>query len=350
MTTTTPPLERAREGRILGGVCAGLARRYDLSATWLRLAFVAAALAGGIGVLVYLAGWLIVPGEGERGAAGRGVVLLAQACAAAVGLATLAAVGAAATLFGFGWVVVAVGAALLAAVLIGWTSVGAAWALLPHAALLTPAVALAATGLRLHPQAGAQSFVPLSAADVDRAAYRSGLGPLFIDLRHTRLPGTGTISMRVDAGVRRTLIALPHDRCVHVRVRYDVATAGARLADALGATGTGIRVFDSEAAMGAGALGGPATGHGPTLRLDFRSAGGSLYVRDYPDAIDPQNEVDWPGYEVFAEPRPDTTGIPKRAAQRLIASWRQRRARQIESRRRLEMLAPGPCATSPKAR
>ena len=59
-------LERSREGRWLGGVCAGLGRYFDLSPTIYRIAFVALALAGGTGVLLYIAAWLVIPEEGAE--------------------------------------------------------------------------------------------------------------------------------------------------------------------------------------------------------------------------------------------------------------------------------------------
>jgi phage shock protein PspC (stress-responsive transcriptional regulator) len=346
-TATTPaPLTRARDGRVLGGVCAGLARRYDLHPGWLRLAFVLGALAGGAGVLVYLAGWLIVPGEGESGAGGRAIVALAQASAAAIGLVTLAAVGAAGTLFGFGWVILAVAAVILAGVLMAWGRVGPAWALLPLGALLIPSVALAATGLRVHPMTGAQSFEPRAVGQVDGAEYVSGLGPLFVDLRRTAFPAAGTVSVHVDAGLRRTIVALPHDRCVHVQVAYDVPPVAAQLADVLaGRSGEpAVTAFGAASGSGSGRLGSTGRRRGPTLRIAFRSAGGSLYVRDYPDAVDPQSAVDWPGYDVVAEPRPVTTGLKRHAKQRLLAHWRARHDAQVESARRHDLLEPGPCA------
>jgi phage shock protein PspC (stress-responsive transcriptional regulator) len=60
-----PPrrLVRADEGRWLGGVCAGLGRYFDVNPLIYRIAFAALALAGGTGVLLYIAAWLVIPGE-----------------------------------------------------------------------------------------------------------------------------------------------------------------------------------------------------------------------------------------------------------------------------------------------
>ena len=49
--------------RILGGVCAGLARRFDTSPTVVRLLFVLSCLLPGPQVLLYIALWIIVPSE-----------------------------------------------------------------------------------------------------------------------------------------------------------------------------------------------------------------------------------------------------------------------------------------------
>jgi signal transduction histidine kinase len=54
-------LRRDRSGRWLGGVCAGIARRYGVDAWLVRLAFVMATAAGGVGVVLYALGWLVIP-------------------------------------------------------------------------------------------------------------------------------------------------------------------------------------------------------------------------------------------------------------------------------------------------
>ena len=57
-------LSRSREGRWLGGVCAGLGRYFDLNPLIYRIAFVALALAGGTGIVLYVAACLVIPEEG----------------------------------------------------------------------------------------------------------------------------------------------------------------------------------------------------------------------------------------------------------------------------------------------
>jgi phage shock protein PspC (stress-responsive transcriptional regulator) len=54
-------LRRDPEHGILGGVCAGIARELRVDPIVVRVAFVAAAVAGGIGVAVYLLAWGLTP-------------------------------------------------------------------------------------------------------------------------------------------------------------------------------------------------------------------------------------------------------------------------------------------------
>jgi phage shock protein PspC (stress-responsive transcriptional regulator) len=56
-------LVRPHEGRMIGGVCAAIARRYDLDPTTVRLIFLISCLLPGPQVLVYLALWVLIPDE-----------------------------------------------------------------------------------------------------------------------------------------------------------------------------------------------------------------------------------------------------------------------------------------------
>jgi phage shock protein C len=47
--------------RIVGGVCSGLAEGFHVEALWVRLAFVVLAFLNGIGVLLYLVLWVLMP-------------------------------------------------------------------------------------------------------------------------------------------------------------------------------------------------------------------------------------------------------------------------------------------------
>jgi len=58
-------LQRLRKGRIVAGVCAGLAEHFGIDVTLVRLAFAFLSVFGGAGVLFYLVAWLIIPEEDE---------------------------------------------------------------------------------------------------------------------------------------------------------------------------------------------------------------------------------------------------------------------------------------------
>jgi phage shock protein PspC (stress-responsive transcriptional regulator) len=60
---TTPRLVRPRDGRILAGVCAGVADRFGLPRNLVRLLFVLSLLLPGPQILAYLVGWVLIPDE-----------------------------------------------------------------------------------------------------------------------------------------------------------------------------------------------------------------------------------------------------------------------------------------------
>jgi signal transduction histidine kinase/phage shock protein PspC (stress-responsive transcriptional regulator) len=60
-------LRRHSEGRLAGGVAAGLAARAGLDVRVVRVAFVGAALASGFGAAAYVVGWLLLPADDQNG-------------------------------------------------------------------------------------------------------------------------------------------------------------------------------------------------------------------------------------------------------------------------------------------
>ena len=59
---------RTRDGKMIAGVCAGLAREFSVPVTVLRLAFVLGTLfGGGIGIVLYLVLWVVMPWEASFG-------------------------------------------------------------------------------------------------------------------------------------------------------------------------------------------------------------------------------------------------------------------------------------------
>lgn len=56
-------LARPRRGRLVAGVAAGLARRFGVSATLVRILFLASLLLPGPQIVAYLVLWIVMPEE-----------------------------------------------------------------------------------------------------------------------------------------------------------------------------------------------------------------------------------------------------------------------------------------------
>ena len=56
-------LVRPRRGRVIAGVCAALARRFDMKPWQLRALFLISCLLPGPQFLLYIALWIILPSE-----------------------------------------------------------------------------------------------------------------------------------------------------------------------------------------------------------------------------------------------------------------------------------------------
>ena len=71
----TKVLMRARDGRMLAGVCAGVADYFGLDVTLVRVIWaVVSVITGGAGVLAYLVAWIIIPDEGQKSSIAENVV------------------------------------------------------------------------------------------------------------------------------------------------------------------------------------------------------------------------------------------------------------------------------------
>jgi phage shock protein PspC (stress-responsive transcriptional regulator) len=56
-------LVRPRRGRWIAGVCAALARRFDVSPLLVRLLFVVSTIIPGPQFLIYIVLWVLIPSE-----------------------------------------------------------------------------------------------------------------------------------------------------------------------------------------------------------------------------------------------------------------------------------------------
>lgn len=59
-------LFRIRQGRMVAGVCAGLAGYFGVDVNLVRLAFGVLTVFYGLGLLLYLIAWVLLPEEGEN--------------------------------------------------------------------------------------------------------------------------------------------------------------------------------------------------------------------------------------------------------------------------------------------
>jgi len=284
--TTTQPLPpephqprrlyRARDGRIIGGVCAGLGRYFDVDPIIFRIGAVVLAFVGGAGLLAYLAALLLIPAEDSPDAeagttAGRnrwlvlaGVVVLLcvtwpfflggglAVAALLVPLAILVAAGVLVWWFvsgegpagdagdvakraalgigvllvcgvisiGGAWAAAAGGETIVAIVVIGAAVAILAgaflrpvrWLVLPALALALSAGTVQAAGIDLDGGVGERDYRPASVLDL-KDKYQLGMGQLVIDLRRTDLP-PGDVPLEVDLGIGDARVIVPRDVCV----------------------------------------------------------------------------------------------------------------------------------------
>ena len=274
-------LTRSSSDRVLGGVAGGLGRYFDIDPIIFRIGFVVLALAGGAGVLGYIAAWVLVPPDpvaGEepadrsRAATIAGAVVLALAAlvligpglfflappliglaliglvgvllwraaggtegggspAAKIGLGLLllvvaftgfvaVAVGAAA---GGGAViaglVIAIGAALTVSAFLG----GRRWLVLPALILAIPLGFVAAAGIDVDGGVGDRDYQPTSVREL-RDGYELGMGELRLDLTQVDLP-PGRTPLKLDIGIGSMRVIVPDDVCVASDVRVGAGYA-----------------------------------------------------------------------------------------------------------------------------
>jgi phage shock protein PspC (stress-responsive transcriptional regulator) len=228
-----PQLRRSRTDKILGGVSGGLAEYSGIDALLWRVGFVALALAGGTGIVVYLLLWLLMPAAPWADGA---VPAARQAKAPAgprspvpgVTIAALLIVVGILTLFsnltdwhitarGFlGSALLVVGAGLVAAAFSrGRTARGGLIALgvVLSMALITVTSApwdSARGGL------GDKTYRPASATEV-RQVYRGGAGDMTVDLSRVD-DGTEGVTTRIEHGLGDLTVIVPRSADVQLLV------------------------------------------------------------------------------------------------------------------------------------
>lgn len=64
-TSAQNNLFRSTSNKYIGGVCGGLAERYNIDATLIRLIFLGLSFTGSVGIWIYIALWIFLPTDVE---------------------------------------------------------------------------------------------------------------------------------------------------------------------------------------------------------------------------------------------------------------------------------------------
>jgi phage shock protein PspC (stress-responsive transcriptional regulator) len=276
-------LLRSRSDRVIGGVCGGLGRYFNVDPTIFRIGAVVLTFIGGAGLLAYLAALLLIPSDDSPAAAGApagrnrwlaivgvivllcvtwpfllgGGLLLAAilvpfallvaagvlvwwfvsgegpgadagdiAKRAALGIGILALCGLIA--IGGAWAAAAGGETVVAitviaagvAILIGAFVRPVRWLVLPAVTLAISAGAVSAAGIDLDGGVGERDYRPASVADM-RDTYELGMGELVVDLRQTDLP-SGDVPVGIDLGIGEARLIVPEEVCVATDARVGI--------------------------------------------------------------------------------------------------------------------------------
>ena len=225
-TETIRTLERPKDGRWLGGVAAGLGAYFDLSPAIYRIAFAALAFAGGTGVVLYVAAWLVIPeaGAAESIAAaelkkhrGHPKRLAVFALLAALVLAILSSIRIWPSPGNY-WVV----AALLIALLAWWRG---RIVLGIVAAILLVGVAGLVWAIRVPVFAGVgeRNIVPASVASL-HSKYTLGIGHETLDFGALPLP-KGQTFVKATIGIGELDVVVPDNATVDADGRVQVGDA-----------------------------------------------------------------------------------------------------------------------------
>jgi len=265
---------------VLAGVAGGLGRYFDIDPIIFRIGFVVLTLAGGAGVLAYLAAWVLVPDDpipGEaptdrsRAATIAGASVLALAAivllghgwfflappliaigliaivgvllwraaggesggtpAAKIGLALLlivvAVLGFVAVAFGaalgggavIAGLVIALGGALVISSFLG----GRRWLVLPALVIAIPLGFVAAAGLDVNGGVGERDYQPTTVSEL-ADGYQLGIGQMRLDLTQVDLP-PGRTPLKLDMGIGSVRLFVPDDVCVASDVRVGAGYA-----------------------------------------------------------------------------------------------------------------------------
>jgi phage shock protein PspC (stress-responsive transcriptional regulator) len=260
-----PRLTRSTSDSVIAGVAGGLGRHLNVDPLAIRIAFVIAVFAGGLGILAYLACLLFIPSDdpnaqqrwGVARIIGAGLLVIAAIFVltpdwmegpwlflliivgliayllirvaregGAAGIAARIAIGVVLVALAVGgFVAAAVGSSLGGGIIIGGLIIacgiglaggafrgGARWLIAPALVLALPLAAVAATDLDLRGTWGDRTFRPATVADIGDG-YEMGAGEMRVDLRDLELP-PGRTDIPLQIGMGQIQVLAPPDVCV----------------------------------------------------------------------------------------------------------------------------------------
>ena len=234
---TAPSNDRPRRlcrhvsDRMLGGVAGGTATYLGVDPVVVRIALVVLTLFGGLGIILYVIGWLLIPEDGkeeslaqqalsDRGSGRHRWMTVVIALVAVFAFFGLLSNGprwwGPGWFLGFGVIWVALAAVLVLVV----TRVGGArrvgkviglmlLALVALLVLITGGVftAVVLSGVPMHGGVWDRDWRPTVASQVQRD-YRLAIGNMTVDLRNVRFPA-GSTSVTASVGVGHLLVEVP---------------------------------------------------------------------------------------------------------------------------------------------
>jgi phage shock protein PspC (stress-responsive transcriptional regulator) len=237
-------LSRQTDGRMLGGVAGGTATYLGVDPVIIRIAFVALTLFGGLGIVLYAIGWLLIPENGAeeslaqnalngRGSGSHRWAVVVVAVVALIVFFSLLSGGARSWgpgwFFGAGLVWLAVAAiGVLAVARVGgahriWKVLGLM--ILSLVALLAVIVggaltAVAFSGVPIHGGIGDREMRPTVASQVQHD-YRLAIGNMVLDLRNVQFPA-GSTSVNASVGIGHLLVEVPPGVVVSVNAHSGI--------------------------------------------------------------------------------------------------------------------------------
>lgn len=240
-------LERTADGRILAGVAIGLAAYFSIDVSLVRIAFVVLSLFGGVGIVLYASGWLLMPEHHRPSVSSaflssprrHGTLMAVAAVAGGIALLSLVAHG---PIWGYGgpfhrpktgWVVVLAVAGFLILrwlsrphgthlsslkrlfrrVAIGVTGIAG---LLAVSTLVTVLV----TGVSLRGGIGSKDFRPTSIAQL-QTTYHAGIGNMTLDLRALPFPAH-SVTVSASVAIGHLVVEVPNGIQVSLSARSGI--------------------------------------------------------------------------------------------------------------------------------